>query len=42
LSFTHIETEIKENLKNNRDWYVRKLKNKKVIDEEAADMFIYG
>jgi len=36
------KSEIKENLENKKDWYVKKLKNKKVIDDEAADMFIYG
>ena len=33
---------IKEKLKNERMKYVRSLKNKNIIDDEAADLIIYG
>jgi hypothetical protein len=35
-------SEIKEKLKNERMKYVRSLKNKNIIDDEAADLIIYG
>ena len=35
-------SEIKEKLKNERLRFVRSLKNKNVIDDEAADLIIYG
>ena len=35
-------SEIKEKLKNERLKYVKSLKNKSVIDNEAADLIIYG
>jgi len=36
------KSEIKEKLENEKHKYVKILKNKKVIDDEAADMIIYG
>lgn len=35
-------SEIKEKLKNERLRFVRSLKNKNIIDDEAADLIIYG
>ncbi len=35
-------SEIKERLKNERQKYVKSLKNKNVIDDDAADLILYG
>ena len=35
-------SEIKEKLRNRRQRFVKTLKNKNVIDDEVADLIIYG